>query len=264
VATASRDGLTLAYEQRGSGEPPLVFVPGWCCDRTFFAPQAEHFSARHAVTTLELRGCGESGRPEHGYDVPTQADDVAWLCRELGIEQPVVIGHSLGGMIAIELAARHPMLPRAVVAVDPGPIVAPPDVLQVYADFAAALELPDAEETRRAFVEGMFLPTDDPELKARIVEAMCSVPADTAAAVIRGVVEWDGRTALERCAVPTLVIRDSPGDSDTPSRLVAVKPDVQVGMTVGSGHFIQLEVPEQVTPMIERFLRVAVSPRRAP
>ena len=259
MPTATRAGLTLAYEQQGSGQPPLVFVPGWCCDRTVFAPQAEYFALRHAVTTLELRGCGRSSRPVDGYDVPTQADDVAWLCRELGIEQPVVIGHSLGGMIAIELAARHPALPLAVVAVDPGPIDPPAEIAQIYADFAVALERPDAAETRRTWVEGSFLPTDDPELKGRIVETMCSVPLETAAAVIRGVVAWDGRTALEHCAVPTLVIRDSPADSDTPSRLVAIKPDVHVGMTVGSGHFVQLEVPEQVTPMIDRFLRLVLT-----
>lgn len=258
MPTATRDGLTLAYEQRGSGDPPLVFVPGWCCDRTFFAPQAEHFAARHAVTTVELRGCGESSRPADGYDIPTQADDVAWLCRELGVEKPVMIGHSLGGMIAFELALRHPELPRALVAVDPGPIASPPDVMQGYADFAVALERPDAEETRRTFVEGMFLPTDDPERKRTIVDAMCSVPLETAAAVIRGVLEWDGRAAFERCAVPALVLRDGPFDSDSPSRLVELNPDVHVGMTVGSGHFVQLEVPEQVNPMIERFLRVAV------
>ncbi len=79
-----RDGLSLYYEQQGSGDPPLVFVHGWCCDHTFFQPQFDHFKASHVVTTLNLRGCGKSDRPEQGYDIPTLADDVAWLCRELG------------------------------------------------------------------------------------------------------------------------------------------------------------------------------------
>jgi pimeloyl-ACP methyl ester carboxylesterase len=154
------------------------------------------------VTTLELRGCGRSSRPPDGYDVSTQADDVAWLCRELGIAQPVVIGHSLGGMIAIELAARHPSLPLAVVAVDPGPIDPPPEIAQIYTDFAAALERPDAEETRRTWVEGSFLPTDDPELKGRIVETMCwgaaLVGLEAAAAVARALRRHGVGTRLER------------------------------------------------------------------
>src|SRR5919108_486480 len=52
------------------------------------------------------------------------ADDVAWLCGQLGVEKPVVVGHSMGGNVALELAARHPALPAAVVAVD-SPIVPP-------------------------------------------------------------------------------------------------------------------------------------------
>jgi pimeloyl-ACP methyl ester carboxylesterase len=257
VPRATRDGLSLAYEQHGRGEPPFVFVHGWCCDRTFFGPQVEHFEEAHSVTTFDLRGCGESDRPRDGYDIPTLADDVAWLCAELGVERPVVVGHSLGGMIAFELAARHPALPRAIVAVDPGPIAPEPEVAQVYADFAAALLGPGSDAARREWIEESFLPTDDPERRRWIVETMCAVPAETAAAVIRGVVEWDGRAALERCAIPALVIRDEPGGSTDPSRLAALKPELRFGMTVGAGHFVQLEVPEQVTPMIERFVRVA-------
>ena len=59
----TRDGLSLYYEQEGRGDPPLLFIHGWCCDHTFFQPQVDYFKARHAVTTLDLRGCGHSDRP---------------------------------------------------------------------------------------------------------------------------------------------------------------------------------------------------------
>src|SRR5688500_18012179 len=77
MSYAKRDGLGLFYRQEGSGDPPLVFVHGWCCDHTFFQPQFDHFKASHAVTTLDLRGCGQSDRPKDSYDIPTLADDVA-------------------------------------------------------------------------------------------------------------------------------------------------------------------------------------------
>lgn len=91
-----------------------------------------------------------------------------------------------------------------------------------------------------------------------MVETMCAVPLDAAAAVIRGVSEWNGVAALALCDVPTLVLRSASGGSNAPERLLSIKPNVHIGMTVGSGHFHQLEVPEQVNAMIERFLAVAL------
>ena len=255
---AEGDGLKLYYEREGSGEPELVFVPGWCCDHTFYAPQFEYFKRTRTVTALALRGCGRSDSPESGYDIPTLADDIAWFCAEVGIDKPVVIGHSLGGMIVIELGARHPFLPRALVADDPGPIHATDLASRLYPGFAEQLAGPAGEDVRRAWVvEGVGSTADD-ALRERIVDTMCSVPLAVARGVIEGVTKWNGVAALLMCTVPLLVLRSVPGGSNDPSRLIALKPDAQFGMTVGAGHFHQLEVPDQVNAMIERFLALAV------
>jgi pimeloyl-ACP methyl ester carboxylesterase len=80
----------------------------------------------------------------------------------------------------------------------------------------------------------------------------------TAAAVIRGVVAWNGVGALGLCAVPTLLLRSAFGVDADAIRLLAIKPDLQVGVTVGAGHFHHLEVPDQVNAMIERFLAIGL------
>jgi len=255
---ATRNGVSLHYQQAGRGESPLVFVHGWCCDHTFFQPQFDAFQASHAVMTLDLRGCGRSDRSEDGYDIPTLADDVAWLCQDIGFSRPVVIGHSLGGMIALELAARHPSLPAAVIAADPGPIDPAPEDHAFFERFLAGLEGPDEAAVRLAFIEGSFLATDDADRKRGIIDTMCSIPAWVAVAGIRGVLAWDGLAALLHCDVPVLVMLSRTGGSNDPARLLVRKPDIQIGVTVGTGHFHQLEAPEQVNPMIERFVRVAI------
>ena len=69
----------LAYDVAGAGDPPMVFVHGWCCDRSYFAPQVMHFSASHAVVTVDLRGHGESSAPDPApgaYDIAVPAGDV--------------------------------------------------------------------------------------------------------------------------------------------------------------------------------------------
>jgi pimeloyl-ACP methyl ester carboxylesterase len=254
VSYADLDGLRLYYERAGSGDPELLFVPGWCCDHTVFQPQFHHFARTHAVTTLDPRGFGESDCPEDGYAIPDFADDIAHFCAVVGIDKPVVAGHSLGGMIAVELAARHPTVARALVLVDPGPIDPLDTTVEFFRGFVEQLEGPSGEDVRRLYVHDMG--AYDDELAEWIADMMCSVPLSIAAAAIHGVNAWNGVGALGLCTVPTLLLRSALGASPDGVRLRAVKPDLQIGITVGAGHFHQLEVPEQVNAMIERFLQL--------
>jgi pimeloyl-ACP methyl ester carboxylesterase len=256
VPYAELDGLRLYYERAGSGGPEVLFVHGWCCDRTAFQPQFDHFGQTYTVTALDLRGCGQSDRPEKGYSIPDFADDLERFCAEVAIAKPVVVGHSLGGMIGVELAARHPSVPRALVLVDPGPIDPLPETVKFFSSFAEQLEGPSGEDVRRAYVHDMG--ARDEELALWIADLMCAVPLPIATAVIRGVTAWNGVGALALCTVPTLLLRSTLGAVPDAIRLRVIKPDLEVGITVGAGHFHQLEVPEQVNAMIERFLAVAL------
>ncbi|HET8529006.1 MAG TPA: alpha/beta hydrolase [Gaiellaceae bacterium] len=92
-----RDGLRLHYERGGAGATELLFVHGWCCDHGFWEPQLAYFSRTCRTTTFDLRGCGRSSRPDDGYDIPSLADDAAWLCGELGIESPIVVSTASAG-----------------------------------------------------------------------------------------------------------------------------------------------------------------------
>ncbi len=69
MATIVQRGTKLAYDDRGAGEPAFVFLHGWTSDRWFFAPQAEHFRQRQRVVSVDLRGHGESDRPEGAYPI---------------------------------------------------------------------------------------------------------------------------------------------------------------------------------------------------
>ena len=250
---AEVERVRLYYERAGSGDPELLFLPGWCCDHTAFQPQFDHFARAHGVTSLDLRGCGESDAPEDGYSIPQLADDVVAVCGAVGIERPVLVGHSLGGMIAVELAARYPSFASALVLVDPGPIDPLPETVEFFRGFANQLAGPDGEAIRREYVHDM-LGARDEELTRWIVDHMCAVPQAVAAAVARGVCEWNGQERFARCQLPVLLIRAELRDDPDALRLRQIKPDLEVGVTVGAGHFNQLEVPQQVNAMIERFL----------
>jgi pimeloyl-ACP methyl ester carboxylesterase len=250
-----RDGVKLSYSTAGHGDPPIVFVHGWSCDQSYFAPQIDHFAQRHAIAALDLRGHGASGVPDPGtgvYDIETFADDVLAVSAAAGFDRPVVIGHSLGGVIALACAAR-PGAVRAAVMVDPGPILNAP-IKAFIGQAADAIEGDVDGSWRETFVKGMFLPTDTVR-REEIIRGMTALPPAVAAAAIRSIDRFDGTAAFAAAAVPMLTI-GSAFPSDSAAEFRAACNNITVGQTVGAGHFNQLEVPEQVNVMIERFLAV--------
>jgi len=260
MQTLQRDGIALAYEEMGRGEPPIVLVHGWTCDHTYFAPQAEHFRRDHRVISVDVRGHGESDKPQLDYTMAQFADDIAWLCEQLRVRKPVVIGRSMGGVIAFELAARHPDLPAAVVGVD-SPIIPSQEVRNALAPVIEGVKTPNYRQVSQDFVaNALFIPSDDPALKARVVEGMSSAPQHVMSSAIEQIFACDTEAATAAVKVPALLLNaDGPGwPLAGVARVKELCPQVMVGQTIGAGHFHQLVVPDQVNAMIDRFLAVAV------
>jgi len=247
------DSGTLAYDLAGHGNPPLVFLHGWCGNRSFFAPQFDHFSATHRVVAVDLPGHGESPAPSE-CTIEALGSEVATLVGHMDLEPSVLFGHSIGAMVALAITQQVPDFVRAVVMTDP-----PPLSKEVWKSFAAELvpsfQGPDGPAGRRRFVEQMFLPTDDADRRAQIIRTMCAVPNAIAIPMVKAMAAFDSVAVLRECEVPILVIASAVPTNDS-RFLLEVNSTITIGQTVGAGHFHQLEVPEQVNPMIERFLSI--------
>lgn len=254
----TRDGVKLCYEDTGTSAAPIVFVHGWCCDHSYFAPQSGHFSARHRVVSVDQRGFGQSDKPAQEYTIEGFADDLAWLCEKLGLERPALVGHSMGGAVVLAAAARHPKLARAIVLCDPA-VVTPVAQRGGLDALFAALASPAYRDVARAFIDGrLFSPHDDVVRRRRIVEHMLETPQHVMRSAMVNLFGFDSDAAARACKVPVLLI-----DAEVPlpdrARFRELCPQLQCAQTAGAGHFHQLEVPDQVNAMIERFLS-AVAP----
>jgi N-formylmaleamate deformylase len=112
-------GTKLHYYRTGGAKPPLVLIHGITDDGLCWTPVAEFLAETHDVVMVDLRGHGKSDAPDDGYDYKTMATEVAGLIAGLGLENPVVMGHSLGAMTALTVAGLFPNLPRAIILEDP-------------------------------------------------------------------------------------------------------------------------------------------------
>ncbi|MFC7586169.1 alpha/beta fold hydrolase [Nonomuraea antimicrobica] len=121
-------GVRLAwFEARQTGVPVLALHGHFGRGRAF-AALAESLAPRHRVIALEQRGHGHSGRGDGDFSPDAYVADAADFLRGLGLGPVVVLGHSMGGVTAFRLAARHPDLVRALIVEDGGAFNRRPDI----------------------------------------------------------------------------------------------------------------------------------------
>lgn len=117
ISTAT---LTFHYVKWGTQGPPIVCVHGLTANAFFFQAVADDLARDHQVYAYDLRGRGDSDKPEQGYSVPIHAEDLAQLIDAWGLERPIIIGHSLGALIALYFAAHYPTKLSKLILVDAG------------------------------------------------------------------------------------------------------------------------------------------------
>jgi pimeloyl-ACP methyl ester carboxylesterase len=261
MAVLTTDAVDIAYDDVGSGDTAIVCIHGFSCARTDFVHQMAHFSGSHRVVAFDQRGHGESSVARDGrYGFDVNADDAATLCAALGIERPVVVGHSLGGVSAIELA-RRPGFASALVLLD-STVDLPLDLHAELAAYNDRLEAMDDEafrqEVSRFARVRMVDPCDDPAIVDPLMTRAAAVRKDIYVAGARSIVGHDVATMARQVEVPALFIASSlPWLA--PQRVHEVCPSWFLGRTVGAGHFHHLLVPDQVNAMVEQFLAVVAA-----
>lgn len=114
-AHADLDGISLYHEEHGQGSP-LVLLHGGLMSGEAFAPVLPALTARHRVVLVDLQGHGRTADVDRPLDTRLMADDVAALIAHLGLDRAAVVGFSLGGGVALQVAVRHPELVGRLVA----------------------------------------------------------------------------------------------------------------------------------------------------
>ncbi|HEX6797801.1 MAG TPA: alpha/beta hydrolase [Ktedonobacterales bacterium] len=116
MPTQHVNDITLYYEAHGEGEP-LVLIPGLSADVSDYARIIAELALHYRVIALDNRGAGRSDKPDILYSIEMMADDAAALLDALGFGASHIVGTSMGGRIAVDLALRHPEHVRSLILV---------------------------------------------------------------------------------------------------------------------------------------------------
>jgi pimeloyl-ACP methyl ester carboxylesterase len=240
---ASREGATLHWWERGRGATTVIMVHGWTCDASFWDAQVDALAARYRVVTLDLAGHGFSGLPRRDWTMAQFADDVVRVADAARAKRIVLVGHSMGGPVAVEAAKRLGGRVIGVIGVDTLHGLGEPsrsaDLEQRLAPFQA-----DFRGAVASFVEGAFFtPQTSPALRARIVNTMSSARPEMGIPAIRQLYAWDPRAAFAGLDVPVVLLNAAQPPTDV-AALAALAPGARVRTFDGVGHFLMMEQPQ--------------------
>src|SRR5689334_16146708 len=110
TASCKTNGINIHYIRTGGSKPPLVLLHGLISNGACWAPVARILAAEYDLIMPDARGHGKSSVPDFSYRYEDHANDVIGLIKELKLTQPILIGHSMGGLTAALVASRNPTL----------------------------------------------------------------------------------------------------------------------------------------------------------
>ena len=267
VATVNVEGIFAQVS--GAGEPALVFVHGGHCTGRDWRHQVAALSTRFRTIVPDLIGHGRSGGSYQDFTVEGAAEQVNRLIGSLGVERPVLVGHSLGARIVIQMAADRPQGVRGVVLMDGGRSRStyPPQDLR-----------PSDQEMPAAIIaafNAMFNEKTAPKLKQRVMSDIEAVMQRKSVGdllhILNAVTRWDveqfDHALSQMSRVAVLAVQSTymdarvprysleAGDRSTPwlDYLAGTLERLKVVIVPGVGHFNMLEAPDQVTEAIKVF-----------
>jgi pimeloyl-ACP methyl ester carboxylesterase len=260
TAAAEASGVRIAWERRGTGEP-LLLIHGLGYARWGWEPVVDALAGDHELVLFDNRGIGDSDAPAGIYSVRMLAEDAVAVLDAAGLKRAHVLGTSLGGMVALQLALDWPRrVDRLVLAcTTPGGAAAAPMPEQTIRLMQEAPALPPEVALRR-FVENAFGPEPDPALVERILQhrlATAQHPTAWASQAAAGAAfdVWD---RVPEITMPTLVLT---GDEDAVvdprnSELLADRiPGARLEIFPGSGHLFFWEQPDRFVQVVTDFLQ---------
>ncbi len=241
----SDDGVHIQYRLYGKGEPAIVLVHGWSCDSNYWSAQVEELRKSYTVLTVDLAGHGGSDRNRDDWSMARFGQDVAAAAKLLPNPKLIIVGHSMGGPVAVEAARLLKGRTLGVIGVDTyktiGSPPPPPDQLEAR---MKVLESDFIGTTRKFVTESFFTKNADPQFVQKIALDMSSAPPEVAVAAIRGLNAWDPVAAAAGFDIPLIAINSDLGAPTNDALIRKTFPTFRSVTLPGTGHFLMMEAPE--------------------
>jgi N-formylmaleamate deformylase len=256
--------IELSIVEYGTSGPPLILLHGTGSRGVSWWPVVDELAAHFRLIVPDLRGHGDSDKPPSGYQLPDYAGDLAGLIDTLELDRPLILGHSLGGVVTLVWAVFHPDRAERIVLEDV-PLRAGSRATPLIDDWLALASMTVEDAT--AHFRREHPDWTDEECRRRAVSITSTTPAvftelrDSAAEFGE---DADRITLLAGIHSPILLLRGDPESGsmvvpDDAERLVATVPNARLAHIPGGSHSLHREQTEAFLAVVVPFLRGEIS-----
>lgn len=251
------NGTDLYYERIGNGQP-VLFIHGLGSSSRDWEMQVPFFSKQYQIITFDLRGHGQSQKPRGPYTISLFAADTAELIKSLGVPPAHIIGISLGGMIAFQLAIDHPELIKSLMIVNAGPEVVVrtwKDRWQVFFRFAIVYLL-GMRKMGEVLSKRLFPKDEQASLREIFVERWAENDTQAYLNTLRAIVGWSVTNQIHKINLPTLIVAAEHDYTPVSAKeaFVSQMPKAKLVVVENSRHATPVDSPERFNELVLSFL----------
>lgn len=249
--------MELAFDEAGAG-PCVVLIHGHPFDRSLWRLQVAVLASEFRVIAPDLRGFGESPVTPYLVTLRQYAEDIEELLTRLEVERAAVVGLSMGGLVAMDLASTHPNRWWALGLVATTAEPATPQERALRRERADLVERDGMQVLIDYMHTGLYGTQAAPELRSQVDAMMARAPVAGAAAALRGRAERpDYRPRLRELDIPTFVCTGSEdpwSDETVTAEITAHLRHPELLILRGAGHLPNLEAADDFTSALMTFL----------
>ena len=257
MPTIHVNDVDLYYESHGAGQP-VVLVHGLGSSTRDWEPQVEGLASRFRVITFDVRGHGRSAKPRQRYSVALFAADTTALIRALDLGPVHLVGISMGGMIAFQVAVSNPDLVRSLVIVNSGPAMPITTFAQRSMIWTriAIVRLRGMRKMGDVLATRLLPKPEHAARRAEFVERWAQNDPVAYLASLKGMLNWSVLEQLKDIRCPTLILSADRDYTPIPAKqaYTAMIPGAELVVIDDAGHMLPVERPDACNRALLAFL----------
>ena len=245
----SSDGVEIAYSVSGKGEPALIFVHGWGWDQSLWKKQIAKFSSKYKVVTLDLAGHGESGKKRKSFTIKAFSDDVVSVVNKLKLNKVILVGHSMGGIINLEVYRQIKDKVVGIIGADTYQLFQKGENPKSAEDYLTTFK-ENYLGSAREYVKTLFLESADSAFVEGMVKRMQKLPPEIGMDIFRNIYQYNSLKAATELQ-PRIIAVNGQKFKVKEAENIKILPGFTAKIIRGTGHFPMIENPERFDELLQ-------------